>query len=543
MVASAVKEEAEHSCALVISLKEDSERRRQRAITRQSQGSPQSPLDNAADGGILAPSSPRSTDMSVTNSSASSDISLSMFTHSPVLESATHEVPSPPPIGPLKELHARSSSLHNVGMLLFASPDHRFGLDNAMNEFGNLSPQAVFTPPRRGSLSDTGRKADEREPLDALAYLQSLTSTPCSSSSSGLSPPGVDTPSTPIRPTLPLSAGLDVHQSLTAASMNDETDSHHSRAPLRELHHHQYQQQYRQQLNPRGSLYTVTTVAPSVPAAEMAALHAIQQRTIAAKLTGSNTQQPSSNESDGEAAAINVKQPLHQQSRTSRSAVSKRKRTKKKSLSGKKSRSESNIDRRCAAKDSEKENKRPQQCEQCHRKQANTEYGTGRFCGPTCARTFSITKRSATLTPHAPHCCAFEGGSVGSTVHNGLPPVVGLCCVVMVKGIREGRRRQVPSRYLMTKQEKRRESRESRRAARVYYGRDSEWYTRRVLLVSPAVKHASRPKNKNLTLIYRLVTPLPPTSGCHSQHAYARSDQMSVNVTDTDIETNLAHCH
>lgn len=420
MVAAEVWQNA-HSSGLVISLKEDSERRRRWETSQrqfhaaftvsapQSEGdraaAPSPPQESArqsldtvaADGDTSSsPPSPLSADMAVSSSSASSSaVSSSMPDNSLLLGAANHEMHSPPPIGLLKEIDARSSSLPIVGKLLLASPEHCFGLDDGLDELDCLSPPAVYTPPRRGSFCGAVRKADEHEPLDALAYLQSLTSTPCSSNSSyQLTPPG-GTPSTPL-PSLPLTFAGTLIQHSVAAIRTGEVDK--GRTPLCEISsqhiHPRHQQQQRQQLrHRRSSLYTLST-DNATAVAEAAALQSVQQRTIAAKLQDCDIHQLPSDDSDGEAADIIVRQPAQHTGNQTRKAASKRKRKRSRPAASNKPASGSSSERRRKSKESEKENRSPQQCEQCHRRQADSGYGTGRFCGAKCARTYSIKQRS-----------------------------------------------------------------------------------------------------------------------------------------------------
>ena len=410
--------DAAYSSRLVISLKEDSERRRHReSIQRQAQTAlaaslAQSDGDGigastrlantwgAADGGTaFSPPSPLSADTAVsTSSSSTANVSSSMPDHSPQFQAVKNEMHSPPPaIGLLNEGDLRSISLPAVGKTLLASPDYRFSLDDGLEEFGDLSPPAMYTTPRRGSLCGGSCKTEQHEPLNALAYLHSLASTPCSSASSyQLTPTG--TPSTPLA-TLPgMFSGGVMAQSLAAVRATEVPNEYKSSASFREiraLYAQRFDQpQQQQQLeHRRPSLYTVAT-SNTVAAAEVAVLQAVQQRTIAAKLKDSDINQQPSSDSEGEAAPIIVRQPVHQQASGSKKTTSKRKRKRKRAISTSKPSSGSSSERRRRSRDSDKENRPPQKCEQCHRRQADSGYGTGRFCGSKCARTYSINKRS-----------------------------------------------------------------------------------------------------------------------------------------------------
>ena len=389
---------AAHATELVISLQEDSERKRWLDISQMlsQYASPPAQIGLSADGSAASsPPSPSSADtaMSSTGSASTGATVSSAVGHSPSLGGFRHEVHSPPPIGLLKEIDPRSFSLPTSGALLLASPEPRFGFDDGIDD---LSPPPVYTPPRRGSFDGGERKGDEHEPLDALAYLHSLASTPCSTSSYGLPTLGAGAASAflpPQLPTLPPFPASVVLPSYSATNGHDLVDDHSDRMPLRDLQRHTHQpQRHRHVQSRRASQYTLADSAMDASAATgMAAFRAVQPRTIAAKLTAGNGNQPSSYE---EAAAIIVRQEtLRQSGLRSRDAAGKRKRVRKSATGTTAGRS---TDRTRTARDDEKENRPPQKCEQCHRKHADSIYGTGRFCGSKCARTYSITKRSDT---------------------------------------------------------------------------------------------------------------------------------------------------
>ena len=425
--------------ALVISLKEDSERRRvweknvmayltapvasslddpetasssssSRSMSSSADLNSESPADSSTDhSSASAPPTPLSADpeeSASSSTSASTASSSSSPDHSPLLESAKHDILSPPAIGLLKEADG-PSSMSAVGKLLLSSSESRFGLEDGLDdELGSLSPPAVYTPRRRGSFTVGGRnKVDEYEPLDALAYLHSLTSTPCSSASSRLlTPLGASTPSSAGQPlsamTSMFSRPAMLHQPITAASTSVRAvlDEVIDRVPLRDMQvlHHYYEQQ-RPHAHRRASLYTMAASSSTSAVSEVAALWEVQQRTIAAKLHHSNTQQQQQpQDSDGDTAPIIVKQSEQYADVPSARSSSKRKRKRKPPVDSTNKQARVSSDRRKErSKNEAKENRPPQQCEQCRRQQANSDYGTGRFCGPTCARTFSIKKRSA----------------------------------------------------------------------------------------------------------------------------------------------------
>ena len=412
---------------LVISLKEDSERRRERetsqrqtrvvssaqlllsegdeaASPRPSGSASHPPSDIAADGGQASsppPSLSEDTLAASASSSSTSTVLPSLPVHSPALGADKAEVSSPPTIGLLKEPDATVASLPAGGKLL-ASSDLHFGLDDDVDELSSLSPPAVFTPPRRGSFCGGARRTHDHEPLDALAYLQSLTSTPCSSQSDQSMSPGAVSPSslTSIPPLATASSLLSrpaASQPLTAVTASDVLRHYQFRAPLRDIQNElqHYAAHIDGQQHRRVSLYTVAASDADATIAKLAALRAVQQRTIAAKLRDSDICQQPSDDSDGEAAAIIVRQPLHAIDGTSQRTTSKPNRKRKRSTAG----SESRTNRKRKVKDSAKEDRPPQQCEQCWRRQADSAYGTGRFCGPKCARTYSINKRSTHSQP------------------------------------------------------------------------------------------------------------------------------------------------
>ena len=399
VVATEVDEEP-YASGLVISLKEDSERRQQREAAQQTSTETESAC-TTDDGAASVPSSPESADTADSANTCPSGACSSMPGHAPLLASpivrgVPHDMHSPPPIGLLKESDVRSSSLPVLGRVLLASPQPRFGLDDVMDDFANLSPRSLHTPPRRGSYSASEQhcSVEEHEPLDALAYLHSLTSTPRSSSSYELTPSSAGTPSTPARvllPSLPPLFTTSTAHPLTAAAV---PSGRHDRVPFHVHYLHAMRQPHR-----RTSLYTVADATSVAAVAQAAALQAIQQRTIAAKLTASSDGRHQADEERGDEQPIIVRQPLEQTNGRKSSAAPKHTPKRKRTAVKSKSRKAGSGGRGSrAARESEKENRRPQQCEQCHRKQADTTYGTGRFCGPKCARTFSITKRSEDST-------------------------------------------------------------------------------------------------------------------------------------------------
>ena len=112
-------------------------------------------------------------------------------------------------------------------------------------------------------------------------------------------------------------------------------------------------------------------------------LRAMHSRTIAARLTEGST----GSDSDERPIIVSQQSEEPQQQRRKRSRGARR------SAVPKKRRARAGSNKENSASRSRQRQDGDIQCEHCGTRAADPEYGTGRFCGPKCARTFSIEKR------------------------------------------------------------------------------------------------------------------------------------------------------
>ena len=175
---------------------------------------------------------------------------------------------------------------------------------------------------------------------------------------------------------------------------------------------------------PVGSAYSFASASPRVEVGQL--VHRVQRRTIAARLSDSGApavpegdepiivrQRSGDEEEDGkeEGGRSEAGAEMRGRARSRRRSSCGRKRSRRARdtahASRERSRGRAEGDGSGSASSSavpsDEENEDPYQpgsrrlCEHCGLRSVDRHYGTGRFCGSRCARTFSITKRSTTL--------------------------------------------------------------------------------------------------------------------------------------------------